>query len=109
MKDRHLLFMFILFAFVGALFFMSEMATNSAVASNRNVRNIPTDLSEDLGITDPVGELVVAADHENSLSMTIEQTDLERMDTLLEKMSEINTLLDEEGESRILIDAVYVK
>ena len=109
MKDRHILLILALSAFLGAMFFVGDLASNSAIAGNRNTRNIPADLSEELGLADSSNRFVETADSVNPLNLTIEQTELERLDTLLEKMSEISPLIDEVEKSRVLIDAVHVK
>jgi len=109
MKDRHYLLILIFAAFIGTLVFVSNLSSNSAVASNLNKRNIPTDLSEELGLPDSSSKPVEVNNTIEPLSITIEQTELERLDTLSEKLSENHTLIDDEMESRVLIGAVYVK
>ncbi|RQV98732.1 hypothetical protein EH220_02880 [bacterium] len=109
MRDRHVLLILIGIAFFGAMFLVTDLASNSALAESRGARAIPEDLSTDLGLTDSAETISPDEVTPQTLSLTIEQSELERLDTLLKEMSEVHTLLDENTESRILISSSYMQ
>jgi hypothetical protein len=52
-KDRHIMMLAVLAVFIGAMLFISELASNPAVASSRNQQTIPDELSTELDMSTP--------------------------------------------------------
>jgi hypothetical protein len=102
-KDRHIMMLAVLAVFIGAMLFISELASNPAVASSRNQQTIPDELSTELDMSTPENPSTP-----DTTAIT-EVTEEKRLDTLLEQMSEISDLLDEVEQSRTLIASANVK
>lgn len=109
MKDRHVLLILVCVAFFGAMYLVTDLISTEALAENLNARAIPEDLSADLGLTTDAATVAQEDATPQSFSLTIDQSEMERLDTLLQELSDVQPLLDEHTESRILISSSYMQ
>ena len=108
MKDRHIMMLTVLAAFFGAMLFISDLASTPAVTDIRNQTVIPDDITEDLDLPSTDIAPYTASTETAIAPESGADTEMERIDTLLEQLSEFDQSLENTEDSRMLIAAVYV-